>query len=155
MSKKFSPCSNQGLRKKPVSSFFVLHFLEHLADQLSVGCRGHWVEADQSLPGGNGAGLILKVVEQNNPLIEPGGFVIGVCLNGPVEGCDGLLRISCPSVHDPEIGEHIGIVRSQSQRLVVGVDRLVRLVGIKLQMAKGGPSLDVCGVFLHLKFKLQ
>ena len=81
MSKNFFHITKVHAKKNGPLIFRSLYFLENLADQLAVGRSGHGVEAYQLLPGSNGRWLVLEVVELDNPFVEPGSFMLGVCLN--------------------------------------------------------------------------
>jgi hypothetical protein len=55
--------------------------------------------------------------------------------------------------HDPLIGQDIGIVGTEGQCLVVGLDRLDRLITVEIIVAQFGPGIAVGGVAGHNPFE--
>jgi len=60
-----------------------------------------------------------------------------------VEGFDRLFLLFGVAVHDAEIGQQVGVGRMQLDRTGVGLNRLLGLVGVEVEVAEPDPCLII------------
>jgi hypothetical protein len=91
----------------------LLVLLNQFIHGLSVGCHGHRIDLKKPLPGFNSALFVLEIVQQDNTLVEPGIFLLGIELYDPVEQLNCFFGIAAAAIHNPQVGKNIGVVRRE------------------------------------------
>ena len=94
-----------------IRAILLLVLLNKFVNGLPVGSHGYWIDFQKPLPGGNGTFLVLQVMQQHNSLVKAGIFLLWIEFYDPVEKFNGYFRITIAAVHDPQVGQDIGVVR--------------------------------------------